>query len=138
MKILMCGDVMARAGREAVIEHLPALRQSLGLDFVLVNGENSAGGFGITGDICQSFYQTGVDAITLGNHAWDQREAISHIEGDAKLIRPINFPPGTPGRGSSLFTLADGRKVLVVQVICRLFMDAMDDPFRTLEAALAP
>jgi len=138
MKILMCGDVMARAGREAVIEHLPALRQSLGLDFVLVNGENSAGGFGITGDICQSFYQIGVDAITLGNHAWDQRETISYIEGDPKLIRPINFPPGTPGRGSSLFTLADGRKVLVVQVICRLFMDAMDDPFRTLEAALAP
>ncbi len=138
MNILMCGDVMARAGREAVGEHLPVLRQSLGLDFILVNGENSAGGFGITGDICQSFYQIGVDAITLGNHAWDQREAISYIEGDAKLIRPSNCPPGTPGRGSSLFTLADGRKVLVVQVICRLFMDAMDDPFRALDAALAP
>jgi len=138
MNILMCGDVMARAGREAVSKHLPALRQSLRLDFILVNGENAAGGFGITGDICRSFYKIGVDAITLGNHAWDQREIISYIEGDAKLIRPINCPPGTPGRGSALFTLADGRKVLVVQVICRLFMDAMDDPFRNLEAALAP
>ncbi len=138
MKILMCGDVMARAGREAVIEHLPALRQSLGLDFVLLNGENAAGGFGITGDICRTFYETGVDAITLGNHAWDQREAISYIEGDAKLIRPANCPPGTPGRGSGLYTLADGRKVFVVQVICRLFMDAMDDPFAAIERELAP
>ncbi|MBR46550.1 MAG: metallophosphoesterase [Rhodospirillaceae bacterium] len=138
MKILMCGDVMARAGREAVSAHLPALRQSLGLDFVLLNGENAAGGFGITGDICRALYETGVDAITLGNHAWDQREAISYIEGDPKLIRPANCPPGTPGRGSGLYTLADGRKVLVVQVICRLFMDAMDDPFAAVERELAP
>jgi metallophosphoesterase (TIGR00282 family) len=137
MKILMCGDVMARSGRDVVAEHLPHLRESLGLDFVLVNGENAAGGFGITGEICRAFYQQGADAVTLGNHAWDQRETAAYIEGDGKLIRPANYPPGTPGRGSAVFTLADGRKVLVIQVMCRLFMDAIDDPFASLEAALA-
>lgn len=121
MRILMCGDVVGRAGRDVLSAHLPELRESLTLDFVLVNGENAAGGFGITGEICQSLYQLGADAITLGNHAWDQRETASYIEGDAKLIRPANYPPGTPGRGSGVFQLADGRKVLVVQVMGRLF-----------------
>lgn len=138
MKILMCGDVMGRAGRDVLSTHLPELRESLKLDFVLVNGENAAGGFGITGEICQTLYQLGADAITLGNHAWDQRETAAYIEGDAKLIRPANYPRGTPGRGSGLFELADGRKVLVVQVMGRLFMDAIDDPFASLEAVLEP
>jgi len=138
MKILMCGDVVGRAGRDMLDAHLPQLRQSLGLDFILVNGENAAGGFGITGEICRAFYELGVDAITLGNHAWDQREAISYIEGDAKLIRPANYPPGTPGRGSGLFEIEGGRKILVIQVMCRLFMDAIDDPFASLEALLQP
>jgi metallophosphoesterase (TIGR00282 family) len=136
MKILMLGDVMGRAGRDILSEELPALRERLGIDFVLVNGENSAGGFGITGDICRSFYQLGADVITLGNHAWDQRETASYIEGDAKLIRPANYPPGTPGRGSGLYEITDGRKVLVIQVMCRLFMDAIDDPFASLKTLL--
>ena len=138
MRILMCGDVMGRAGRDVLNDHLPELREALKLDFVLVNGENAAGGFGITGEICQALYQLGADAITLGNHAWDQRETVSYIEGDAKLIRPANYPPGTPGHGSGLFELADGRKVLVIQVMGRLFMDAIDDPFASLDALLEP
>ena len=137
MRILMCGDVMGRAGRDVLNDHLPELREALKLDFVLVNGENAAGGFGITGEICQALYQLGADAITLGNHAWDQRETISYIESDAKLIRPANYPPGTPGRGSGVFQLADGRKVLVIQVMCRLFMDPLDDPFAAVQAVLA-
>ena len=93
MKILMCGDVMGRSGRDALNTHLPELRESLKLDFVLVNAENAAGGFGITGEICRALYQLGADAITLGNHAFDQRETASYIEGDAKLIRPAdNWP----------------------------------------------
>jgi metallophosphoesterase (TIGR00282 family) len=134
----MCGDVMGRAGRDVLNSHLPELRETLKLDFILVNGENAAGGFGITGEICRAFYQLGADAITLGNHAWDQRETASYIEGDGKLIRPANYPPGTPGRGSGLFQLVDGRKVLVIQVMGRLFMDAIDDPFASLEALLEP
>ncbi len=138
MKILMLGDVMGRAGRDVLSEELPALRDKLGIDFVLVNGENSAGGFGITGEICRGFYQSGADAITLGNHSWDQRETASYIEGDAKLLRPANFPPGAPGRGHGLFEIAGGRKVLVIQVMCRLFMDAIDDPFASVKLLLEP
>ena len=133
MRLLMCGDVMGRSGRDVLNAHLPELRESLKLDFVLVNAENAAGGFGITGEICRALYQLGADAITLGNHAFDQRETASYIEGDAKLIRPANYPPGTPGHGSGLFELADGRKVLVIQVMGRLFMDAIDDPFASLD-----
>ena len=81
MKLLMCGDVVGRAGRDVLNSHLPELRESLGLDFVLVNGENAAGGFGITGEICRSFYQLGADAISLGNHAWDQRETAASAAG---------------------------------------------------------
>jgi metallophosphoesterase (TIGR00282 family) len=138
MKILMLGDVMGRAGRDVLSAELPGLRQSLGLDFVLVNGENAAGGFGINAEICRAFYQSGADAITLGNHAWDQRDTAAYIEGDAKLIRPANYPPGTPGRGFGLYQIADGRKILVIQVMCRLFMDAIDDPFASLKSLLEP
>lgn len=138
MRVLFLGDVVGRSGRDALKTHLPGLKNGLELDFVIVNGENAAGGFGITGEICRSFYQLGADAISLGNHAWDQRETAAYIEGDAKLIRPANYPPGTPGRGSGLFEIAGGRKILVIQVMCRLFMDAIDDPFASLEELLRP
>ena len=138
MRILYCGDVVGRSGREAVDRHVPALRRELGLDFVLVCGENAAGGFGITAEICQEFYKVGVDAITLGNHSWDQREIIGYIDGDKRLLRPQNYPKGTPGRGVGEYVTAAGRKVLVVHVMTRLFMDPLDDPFACVEAALAP
>lgn len=137
MRLLFIGDIVGRAGREAVAAHLPGLRESLALDFVIANGENAAHGFGITGKICGELYELGVDAITLGNHAWDQREALTYIEGDARLLRPANFPPGTPGRGSGLFERGDERRVLVINVLGRVFMDALDDPFAAVEAALA-
>lgn len=137
MRILYCGDVMGRSGREVVTTELPKLRERLKLDFVLVNGENAAGGFGITPEICKLFYQQGADTVLLGNHAWDQREIIPYIDGDAKLLRPLNYPKGTPGRGMAVFTLADGRKVLVIQLMGRLFMDPLDCPFQALDDALA-
>jgi hypothetical protein len=136
MRLLFIGDIVGRPGREAVAAHLPRLRDSLALDFVIANGENAAHGFGITGKICEELYELGVDAITLGNHAWDQREALTYIESDARLLRPANFPPGTPGRGSGLFERQDGRRVLVVNVLGRVFMEALDDPFASVEAAL--
>lgn len=136
MRLLFCGDVMGRAGREAITGRVPVLRRELALDFVVANGENAAHGFGITPAICEEFFVAGVDVITLGNHAWDQREIIPYIETTPRLLRPLNYPPGTPGRGAGVFPTGRGRKVLVVQVICRLFMDALDDPFRALDAEL--
>ena len=136
MKLLYLGDVVGRAGREAVVEHLPALRRELGLDFVIVNGENAAGGFGITAAICEELYDAGTDVVVTGNHVWDQKEPIGYIESDRRLLRPENFPKGTPGRGVAVFDAPNGRKVLVVQVMGRLFMDPLDDPFATVADAL--
>ncbi len=102
-----------------------------------MNGENAAAGFGITAKICAELHEAGVDCITTGNHAWDQREIIPYIAQDKRLLRPINFPPGTPGWGANLFQTPRGQKVVVINVMCRLFMDALDDPFRALDAELS-
>jgi len=136
VKILYCGDLVGKPGRTVLAEHLPRLREELKLDFVMVNGENAAHGFGITAKICKEIYDLGADAITTGNHVWDQREILSYINGDPKLLRPMNYPAGTPGKGANLFTTSSGRKVLVMQVLGRLFMDAMDDPFAALDREL--
>ena len=137
MNLLFIGDVVGRPGRDAVTGRLPALRDELGLDFVVLNGENAAAGFGITGKICRAFYDAGVDVITTGNHVWDQREIITYISGDPRLLRPQNYPPGTPGRGAAVFEATRGRKVLVLHVMLRLFMNPLDDPFACVEAELA-
>jgi metallophosphoesterase (TIGR00282 family) len=136
MRLLYCGDVMGKAGREAVATHIPELRRTLGLDFVVACGENAAHGFGITANICQSLFEAGVDVVTLGNHAWDQREIISFIQAEPRLLRPINYPIETPGQGFGFYMTAKGRRVIVIQVMCRLFMDALDDPFRALNETL--
>ncbi len=136
MKILICGDVVGKAGRRAIEENLPDLRQRLDLDFVIVNGENAAHGFGITDKICAAFYAAGADVITTGNHVWDQREIINYIDGDAKLLRPMNYPEGTPGIGTGIFETAVGRKVMVIHPMGRLFMDPLDDPFAAVDDAL--
>ncbi|HWI26039.1 MAG TPA: TIGR00282 family metallophosphoesterase [Stellaceae bacterium] len=137
MRFLLCGDIVGRSGREVVIAHMPRLRRELALDFVIANGENAAHGFGITETICGELYAAGVDVITTGNHVWDRREIIPYIAGDPRLLRPINFPPATPGNGYALLALADGRRLLVVNAMARLFMDAIDDPFAALDGLLA-
>jgi metallophosphoesterase (TIGR00282 family) len=137
VRVLFLGDVMGEAGRKAVLRHVPRLREDLGLDFVVCNGENSAGGFGITEKICDSYFDAGVDVITTGNHAWDQREILSYIDREPRLLRPCNYPPGTPGRGAGLYATASGKQVLVIQVMTRLFMDPLDDPFRAVDEAIA-
>ena len=136
MKILFLGDIVGRSGRTAVTDALPELRERLGLDLVIVNGENAAGGFGITAKICAGLYQTGVDVITTGNHVWDQRELISYIDSDARLLRPLNFPKGTPGRGAGLYQTRTGEKVAVMNVMGRVFMDPLDDPVEAIEGEL--
>ncbi len=136
MKILHVGDVVGKSGRTAIADHLPDLRKHLDLDFVVVNGENAAHGFGITDKICASFYQLGADVITTGNHVWDQREIMNYIGGDPKLLRPLNYPEGTPGAGFGVFEARNGKKVMVLHAMARLFMDPLDDPFAGVEQVL--
>ena len=120
-------------GRKAVTEKLPELRRRYKLDFVVVNGENAAGGFGITEAIFEELLEAGADAVTLGNHAFDQKEALVFIERQPRLLRPLNYPPGTPGRARACSRTADGRDVLVINALGRVFMSEMDDPFRAIE-----
>ncbi|NPU14059.1 TIGR00282 family metallophosphoesterase [Bradyrhizobium sp. 83012] len=129
MRILFVGDVVGRAGRSAVSDHLPGLIRDWALDLVIVNGENAAGGFGITEAIYQELVDAGADAVTLGNHSWDQREALVFIERAPRLVRPANYPAGTPGRGAALVEAKNGARALVVNVLGRVFMTPFDDPF---------
>jgi hypothetical protein len=137
MRLLFIGDVIGRAGRSAIADHVPRLREKLGLDFVVANGENAAGGFGITETIAQDFLNAGVDCITLGNHSFDQREALVFLERAPHVLRPVNYPPGTPGRGAWLYETRKGQRVLVISIIGRVFMDALDDPFAAVERELS-
>jgi len=137
MRILFVGDVVGRSGRTIVTERLPGLIRDWQLDFVAVNGENAAGGFGITEAIYRELLEAGADAVTLGNHAWDQKEALVFIERAPRLIRPLNYPAGTPGRGAALIEGRNGARVLVVNALGRVFMDALDDPFAAVERELA-
>lgn len=137
MRLLFLGDVLGRSGRNAVCESLPSLRTRLGADFVIVNGENAAGGFGITESIFQDLLDSGADAVTTGNHVWDQREALVFIARQPRLLRPLNFPAGTPGAGAGLFRAANGADVLVLNVQGRIFMEPLDDPFQAVEREVA-
>jgi 2',3'-cyclic-nucleotide 2'-phosphodiesterase len=136
VNLLILGDVFGQPGREAVKAHLPALRRDLEIDVAIVNAENAAHGFGLTEKIAGELYEAGADVLTTGNHVWDQRELIPYLERDPRVLRPANFPPGTPGSGARLHRLGDGRAVLVINLMGRLFMDALDDPFRGLDAAI--
>lgn len=136
MRILFVGDLIGRSGRAAFTETVPGLIRDWKLDLVIVNGENSAGGFGITEAIYQELLDAGADAITLGNHSWDQREALVFIERAPRLIRPVNFNQGTAGRGAALVDTKNGRRALVVNGIGRIFMQPFDDPFAAIEREL--
>ncbi|WP_298215853.1 TIGR00282 family metallophosphoesterase [Acidocella sp.] len=136
MRLLLIGDLLGRSGREAALKHIPVLRARLRLDFVAVNAENASHGFGLAPEMAEALFAAGADVITLGNHAWDRREIIPYIATERRLLRALNFPPGTPGEGAYLATLADGRKVLTAQAMGRLFMEPLDCPFRAVEELL--
>lgn len=138
MRLAFFGDVVGRAGRAAVSEYLPKVRTELKLDFVVVNGENAAGGFGITSSTAAELFDAGADCITLGNHSWDQSEALVYIERETRLLRPYNYPKSLtiPGRGSQLFTTPKGQRVFVVQIHGSAFMESLDDPIQGVAAAL--
>ena len=137
MRILFLGDVVGRTGRDAVAAALPRLRAGLGAHLVVVNAENASHGFGLAPDMARALFAAGADAITLGNHAWDRKELIPYIAETPRLIRPLNFPPGTPGAGSVVVDLADGRRALVLNAMGRLYMEALDCPFRGAAVELA-
>jgi len=137
VNILLCGDVVGRSGRDAIKAHLPRLKCDLAIDLAIVNAENAAHGFGLTERLAGELYDAGADILTTGNHVWDQRDLIPYIPRDNRLLRPANFPEGTPGAGWCLHPLDGGRTVLVVNLMGRLFMDALDDPFARLQSILA-
>ena len=137
MRILFIGDIVGRSGRKIVLDRLPGLIDQWKLDFVAINGENAAGGFGITETIYRELIDAGADVVTLGNHAWDQKEALVFIERAPKLVRPINYPAGTPGRGAALIDTRGGARVLVINAMGRVFMDPLDDPFASIERELS-
>ena len=137
MRILFLGDVVGRAGREAVEARLPELRTRLAIDLAVVNGENASHGFGLAPGMADSLFAAGADVITLGNHAFDPKELVGHIERTPRIIRPINFPPATPGAGAIIVDLPGGRRALVINAMCRLFMELLDDPFRATQDILA-
>ena len=137
MRLLFLGDVVGRAGRDAVADRLPGLVARHGFDFVIVNGENASHGRGLTEPHFKDLRDAGADVVTLGDHAFDQRDTLSFIARETTLLRPINLPPGTPGRGANLYESRNGHRVLVINAQGRVFMTPVDDPFRAVEAAIA-
>jgi metallophosphoesterase (TIGR00282 family) len=137
VRLIYLGDVVGRAGRDAVIARLPALRERLRADFVVVNAENAAGGFGCTARIAEDLFAAGADAITLGDHAFDQREMMAHVEREPRILRPLNIGRGAPGAGLRVFDAPRGKRVAVAVALGRVFMkQPYDDPFSALDAAL--
>jgi hypothetical protein len=136
MRLLFLGDIVGRSGRTGVVEAVPDLRRRLALDFVVVNGENAAGGFGINEEICAALFQAGVDCVSTGNHAFDQRDKIDVFDHERRLLRPVNYPKGVPGRGVGLYETRTGKRVLVINAMGRTFMDPIDDPFAAVDREL--
>ncbi|MBR2655652.1 TIGR00282 family metallophosphoesterase [Yoonia sp.] len=137
MKILFLGDVMGRSGRTAITNHLPRLRTEWRLDFVVVNGENATSGMGLSAAHAKLLFEAGADAVTLGDHAFDQKDMLAYAAQEPRIIRPLNFSKAAPGVGARVFTAPGGRKVLVAQVLGQVFMKRpFDDPFSAIDAVL--
>jgi len=136
MRLLFIGDIVGRPGREVVLSELPRLRDRLALEFVIANGENAAGGFGLTRAIANELFESGVNVITSGNHWADQKEILAFIGDEDRILRPRNLPPGAPGRGAGLYEARSGERVLVVNPLGRVFMEPQDDPFAAVESEL--
>ncbi|MEE2746099.1 MAG: TIGR00282 family metallophosphoesterase [Pseudomonadota bacterium] len=136
MKIIFFGDVVGKAGRNAIFTQLPELQETCQPDLLILNGENAAHGFGITKKICLEFFNHGIDVITLGNHAWDRKDIIEYIKEEQRLVRPLNFPENTPGNGLVVLNTDKGHKVLVAQVMGKLFMSPVEDPFKSISECI--
>ncbi|MCL6611935.1 MAG: TIGR00282 family metallophosphoesterase [Peptococcaceae bacterium] len=137
MRLLMIGDIVGRPGRRAVRQNLPALVSQFGIDVVIANGENAAGGNGITREVAQELFSCGVDVITMGNHVWNQKEIYAYINQEARIVRPANYPPGAPGRGSGIFRTRSGIELGVINISGRIFMQELDCPFRKADELIS-
>lgn len=138
MRILFCGDIVGRSGREVLAAHLPRLKQEQKLDFIIANAENAAHGFGITKKLTHELLELGIDCLTSGNHIWDQRETLTFIAHEPRLLRPANYPKGAPGVGHHLYVHKNGKKILVINLMGRLYMESLDDPFQIASNLLSP
>lgn len=137
MRILILGDVVGRTGRQAVLDHVPALRKELKLDAVVVDADNAAGGFGVSAEVAKEFLANGIDVLTGGDHIWDQKETYSYITTEPRLLRPINFPPAVPGAGAYLLKLPNQKSLLVLHALGQVFhKENLDCPFAALDVAL--
>ncbi len=138
MKIIFIGDIVGRAARLKIKESISALKKRYNPDAIIANGENATGGYGLSKKDAQDLFVAGLDVLTLGNHAWDQREMLTFIEECPRIVRAINYPSGVPGKGSYTLELLNGKKLVVVQVLLRLFMGmSLDDPFNKIKTFLA-
>lgn len=138
MRILFLGDVVGQTGREGVMRHLPELKEKLATDVVIVNAENAASGKGLTLKMARAFFEQGVDVLTSGNHIWSQKELLTSIDQEPRLLRPLNYPQRTPGKGSYRHVLPDQRTILVANLMGNVFMNnLLDDPFLAADALLA-
>lgn len=137
MNILFCGDIVGRSGRDVLKEQLPLLKEKYAIDFTIVNGENAAGGFGLTDKICKELFGAGIDVITSGNHMWDKREVMPYIDQEVRLLRPANFPKNNPGRGYHIYRQQTGQSILVINLMGQVFMPPTNDPFEVVEEILA-
>ncbi|MHB1457345.1 MAG: TIGR00282 family metallophosphoesterase [Armatimonadota bacterium] len=133
MRILFIGDIVGQSGRLAIAQILPKLKEELSPVFIIANGENAAGGLGITKDIALDLIHYGVDVITLGNHAWAKKESYTYIDTESRILRPANYPDGAPGRGSAIYPTATGESIGVISLCGRIFMDPLDNPFKTAD-----
>jgi metallophosphoesterase (TIGR00282 family) len=137
VKLLFIGDIIGKPGRQVISRELHRLVDRYLVDLVIANGENSAGGFGITEETANELYKCGIDVLTSGNHIWDKKDSLNFINRAEKLLRPANYPDGTPGRGSAIFTTAGGAKVAVLNLEGRVFMNNLECPFRTADREIA-
>lgn len=133
MKLLFVGDIVGRAGRKALSDHLKGLVSQYQIDLVIANGENAAAGYGLTGPILKELFSCGVDVVTSGNHIWDKREIVPFLDHEQRLLRPANYPPGLPGRGTGVYETAGGVRVGICNLEGRVFMKNLDCPFRAAD-----
>lgn len=136
LKIIYCGDVVGRVGREAVLNNIDNLKSQYNPDVIIVNVENAAHGFGVSPGICRDFFEKGVDALTTGNHVWNQREIIPFLDECKRIIRPLNYPESLPGQGYCEVELPNGKKILITQLLGRTFMEAVDCPIQAIDKLL--
>jgi metallophosphoesterase (TIGR00282 family) len=137
MKVLCIGDIMGEPGRRAAARVVPRLIAQHRIDAVIANGENVAGGFGITPELAEELFETGISVITTGNHAWDKKEAVGYFSREPRLLRPANYPPGVPGNGSAVIETAGGERLAVLQLMGRVYMPTIDCPFQTAKRVLS-